>query len=472
VETLLDELRGFLHSQDLLLPDGFDEETPLVSSGILDSLALVNLTAWVEEKVGTVLDPAAIEIGEHWNTMRAIVAFIQAGGRGSPDSVRSALARVPRRTARQFVPWSPDLLEPIAEFQTGLWSTVVDRNRSYLQWKYLENPYGGEPRIYLLRDGARGIIGMRGFYQSRWEVGRAGETRDLLIADDMLMRADCRNQGMVSELMGQALEDLHQQGVEYVLNLSGGTATVLGSLAMGWRSAGYLGPVRRSRPLYSAAAAGRARLEPLRLLWRFAGARWLHLPRELRPLAGLDRSRGARRVGSVTIEIGDQLRAREMCELVRTLPYDGRIRHQRDERFLSWRYRNPLRTYRFLYAFRAGLEGFLALSWKDNGRPNPTVEIVDWEGTDELVLTTLLETALTAGGFPEVSGWAPQPDSRTRGLEQHGFEASVRDGPRVSPCILVRACDPARPTDSWRLADRPLLDQNSWDMRMLYSMVG
>jgi hypothetical protein len=46
-----------------------------------------------------------------------------------------------------------------------------------------------------------------------------------------------------------------------------------------------------------------------------------------------------------------------MADLVRRLGHDGRLRHVRDERYLAWRYRNPLYEYRFLVRESDRLEG-------------------------------------------------------------------------------------------------------------------
>jgi DNA-binding response OmpR family regulator len=48
----------------------------------------------------------------------------------------------------------------------------------YLEWKYEENPYTKEPVIYLAFQGSK-LVGMRGFYQSKWELGSPHNTLNI-----------------------------------------------------------------------------------------------------------------------------------------------------------------------------------------------------------------------------------------------------------------------------------------------------
>ena len=86
---------------------------------------------------------------------------------------------------------------------------------------------------------------MRGFYGSAWEAGTPTRQMPVLIADDLLVREDHRNRGLVTQIMQAAFEDLRDSASSFVFNLSGHTLTVLNSLAMGWKSIGSLHPMHR-----------------------------------------------------------------------------------------------------------------------------------------------------------------------------------------------------------------------------------
>jgi acyl carrier protein len=59
------------------LPYDKADDTPLITSGVLDSLNLVELAAWVEQQVGRPIDATAIDLTEEWNTPASILRFVQ-----------------------------------------------------------------------------------------------------------------------------------------------------------------------------------------------------------------------------------------------------------------------------------------------------------------------------------------------------------------------------------------------------------
>ena len=70
-------LIAFLGGRQLPLPAGWDEDTRLIHSGLLDSLALFELILWLEERLGEPVDPTRFELAEELDTMRRILAFLE-----------------------------------------------------------------------------------------------------------------------------------------------------------------------------------------------------------------------------------------------------------------------------------------------------------------------------------------------------------------------------------------------------------
>ena len=58
------------------LPVAVTDDTPLIRSGLLDSLALFNLVLWVEEKTGHPLDPTRVDFRNELNTVTSILEFV------------------------------------------------------------------------------------------------------------------------------------------------------------------------------------------------------------------------------------------------------------------------------------------------------------------------------------------------------------------------------------------------------------
>ena len=53
------------------------EDFTLISSGVLDSLGLFELSVWIEEKVGRAINPGAFDLRTEWDTPARIVRFVE-----------------------------------------------------------------------------------------------------------------------------------------------------------------------------------------------------------------------------------------------------------------------------------------------------------------------------------------------------------------------------------------------------------
>jgi hypothetical protein len=287
---------------------------------------------------------------------------------------------------------------------------------------------------------------MRGFYGSRWEGGVPARQMPVLVADDFLVGAHHRNRGLVTHIMQAAFEDLRDSGLPFVLNLSGGTLTVLNSLAMGWKRIG------------APRAMHRRSVGFVRSLQRL-------LSEEQSLFTQFDRA-----------AIGEtQSRPEAMVRLIQRIGHDGRLRHVRDRSYFDWRFRNPFREYRFLYAGGEELDGYLVLKRPvDCFEPAQGVSIVDLEAINGRVRVELLKAAVTAGAFRDMTIWTSTADEHVvEQLAALKFEPSDSRPGAPGPTLLVRMTDPDLPESEWRSADgRQLLEHSNWDIRLLYSMWG
>jgi GNAT superfamily N-acetyltransferase len=256
----------------------------------------------------------------------------------------------------EIVQYRPEHKGQVAAFQTYLWTHNAGLATRYLEWKYEENPYV-EPLIYLAFHGSE-LVGMRGFYGAKWELGQPREVHTVLVADDFVIAPQHRDRGLATLIMKAAFEDLAKRGYRHVFNLSGGQVTVLGSLAMGWKSAGPLKPVGlETGPTRDRRVQDFLKHHPLS-----SGRAGSPLPDsadEGQPFARFDRLARLRANGSVVLEL--EPRPDAMSALVSRLGHDGRIRHIRDREYFAWRFRNPWSIYRFLYLGDSGLDGYLVL---------------------------------------------------------------------------------------------------------------
>jgi GNAT superfamily N-acetyltransferase len=372
----------------------------------------------------------------------------------------------------EIVRYEPGLRDQVAELQRHLWSDDAAVNAAYLDWKYHRNPYLDEPLISLAVHRGR-VVGMRGMFGARWEIGTPAEQVVVPCADDFVIASEHRNRGLTAQIMNASLDRVAAEGHRYAFSLSAGPVTRMASLATGWRGAGSMRDAQRK------GAEGwlvrvAARLRTLPLLWRYADPVARLQYRLKRPFVDLDR--GARRAGGpldggVRVEAAPRVDA--MADLVRRLGHDGRLRHVRDERYLAWRYRNPLYEYRFLFRGADRLEGYLVLR-ADRKDPARGVNVVDWEATTPALREELLRASVGWGRFPELTIWsATVPLDTLAAVSRAGFvPAGVGSRTRSSHTILVCDARRPRPAPDMVLAGRRLLDPATWDMRMVYSMAG
>ena len=371
--------------------------------------------------------------------------------------------------AYEIVPYAPEFEPQIIQLQTHLWGAGTARNAAYLRWKYAANPFFDDILMPLALCDRR-VVAMRGLCGTRWEVDDSTGRYLLPYADDFVVAPEHRNRGPASLVMHAALAEGTQRGFPYALSLSASPVTFVSSVAAGWRSAGTYESVSRRRT-----ASLRERVERrIRKLpgfdrvapwWRTLQGRGIR-----RPFAHLDA-----RAGAGPMSVSAAPRSEAMAALIERLPWDGRIRHVRDVSYLTWRFRNPLHEYRFVYWDDGrGLRGYLVLQRYLSKRADTgCVNIVDWEAADEHVRAELLRAALQWGRFPRVHTWAVGRDDATRTLlRDQGFVAEQRTGVRQQSGLLIHPLGHTPASAIWQLGRRDLLRIADWDPRMLYSMAG
>ena len=247
---------------------------------------------------------------------------------------------------------------------------------------------------------------------------------------------------------------------------------MLNSLASGWKSIGHMVPIQRDSGRSSWSRRAVAFLGRQRLVWRaaaFAKSR-MRTRRERFVRLEANARRRSRRIDGIRLARRPETEA--MAQLVARLGYDGRIRHVRDAQYFAWRFRNPLHEYRFLYAGERALDGYLVLQRYRAGSDAARVHISDWEAVDTRTRETLLEAAVTWGEFEQLRTWtASLAEGDRKILHRAGFVERPGSSPAGWDRVLVRSLRAAEGAE-WALADRPLLDLPSWDLRMLYAMSG
>lgn len=83
--SLHERLLRFLEELDLELNDELTDDTSLIKSGVLDSLSLFKLAAWVEQEIGGQVDLRKFNLIEEWDTITDILKFVERYGSVQKD---------------------------------------------------------------------------------------------------------------------------------------------------------------------------------------------------------------------------------------------------------------------------------------------------------------------------------------------------------------------------------------------------
>lgn len=281
----------------------------------------------------------------------------------------------------EIIRYRPEHKEQVLELGIDLWSCDRSLRAAYFEWKYERNPYVKKPLIYLAVFNGK-VVGMRGFHGVRWECGIPARTCVGLYADDMVVASEHRQRGLMAKIMTGAFEDLVGKGYDYVFNLSAGLPTLMSSLSMGWRSAGWVGPMLRRSKFTD---LRRLILPYMRKLPIFSNA--IDLVASLRPKHSLETVRFTRTNDVAKrgppISIVDNPRCQDMADLVSRIGSDGRIRHVLDSEYFQWRFQNPLSRYRYVYCGENHLQGYLVVQeYTSEGAYRNLLNIVHWEAID------------------------------------------------------------------------------------------
>ena len=356
----------------------------------------------------------------------------------------------------EVVRYHPALRWQVLALGIHLWSKRPRLNAAYLHWKYESNPYSDRPRIYVATVDDK-VVAMRGMYGGHWITDDPSREVPCICAGDLVIAPEYRNRSLFTQIMRVSQDDLADAGFEYVFSLSASRVTQLGSLAMGWRSAGTLLTKKWSARRDT---RSRRRIRPVRTISK----RW-------HPFGSFDSAghRSSKRAAS-PLSASRTPRPDEMSRLATQLG-DGRLRHAKEPQFFAWRFGNPLSEYRFLFWDDPELAGYIVLSSPRSGRRSK-ISVVDWEACDIDVFRELMATALRWGDFDDVTILTPPlPQKLSDGLTDIGFRdvAPSRNVTDFRPTVLVKPVRDECADEPWELAGRNPLNLGDWDYRMIFS---
>jgi hypothetical protein len=301
---------------------------------------------------------------------------------------------------------------------------------------------------------------MLGMLGAKWEIGDPPEILPCLSAVDAVVHPDHRRKGLLRSIWVAGLRELASSAYRYNIVPSANRISAAAAASQGWSLVTPFEEVRRRM----ASRSMSDRLE------RYV--RSLPMTPSARPRGPFEALEKNYRSGSY-VSVARESKPAAMADLIHRNSCDGRMRHVRDKEYLTWCYRNPFSTYRFLFWERDRLDGYLVLqAWNLAGRDG--VNIADWEVASAEIWADLLDAAIGWGRFESLTTWSATLGDETKALLlSRGFEPVVQSagpaGETYAPALLIRLMRPAPQASDWVVAGRKLLDPESWDLRPIYS---
>ena len=83
--ALRDELRRLILEFAPERAAALADDTPLITSGLVESLTLLNVALWVETKVGSQVEITSFDLAAEWDSVSDILTFIERH-QGSPGA--------------------------------------------------------------------------------------------------------------------------------------------------------------------------------------------------------------------------------------------------------------------------------------------------------------------------------------------------------------------------------------------------
>ena len=368
----------------------------------------------------------------------------------------------------RVIQYRPEYRAQVIENHKYLWGPNAELRATYVDWKYVRNPYVPAPLIYLAMQGEQ-VVGLRSFVGANWEFGSPKQTLVLPLEADVIIAPDHRKQGLVSLIMKAALKDLAEKGYNAILSLGTVPIVLNSDIRMGWRSIGSLRPLGCTVTQRESFPRLRAFVKKSKLA--------VSVYRKLRNQAKesppdkfhfLDRisDRCDAKIGDY-ISIGKAPRIRDMVRLKGRLQKDPRIRHVQGEEYYAWRFQNPRSNYRFLFWDDGDLQGYVVLQ-ATAFRSKQPIGVIDWCASSDEAHAELLQAVhhLTCG--ETLFTWSATLTERERRIfEIAGFQTLPELSANNPWIAAVRPVRDEMLNEDWRFGDQRLLDISSWDFRML-----
>ena len=80
-DALREQLRALVAESARQGHGAIDDDTPLISSSMLESIGLLNVALWVEEQIDATVEISSFDLTAEWDTVAQILNFVERHSR-------------------------------------------------------------------------------------------------------------------------------------------------------------------------------------------------------------------------------------------------------------------------------------------------------------------------------------------------------------------------------------------------------
>ncbi len=272
--------------------------------------------------------------------------------------------------------YSPEFMSQVVNILRYLWGDDYERNLSYFQWKYIENPSAETP-LGIIALHRQKVVGFRGYFATSWQIPDKNCEIIVLCPGDTCIHPDHRRKRL-SIAMGNIAMDEFASKYRVFMNLSAGKNAVPGYLRMGFI------------PLVDKAYLSKYNLLGLmKVLWASKKKSTLYQEKI--------------RVGDFgDIVVRDFPEPEEMNTVSSRQIYEGhRITLLHDANFFFWRFKNKMNRYIFYYHRQNNITtGYIVIRLAKHNRRG---YILDYAADDSAIIEKILAFIVKIKQFDIVS---------------------------------------------------------------------
>lgn len=324
----------------------------------------------------------------------------------------------------------------VLELLSGLWKMSYEEKLAYFNWKYEQNPYTDSPLAYVVLDGDK-IVAFRGYMTQ--PIVNNESIYFSAISCDAITDSQYRRTGLFFKLTEYSLKDLLlNEKCKISINTSSGGPTSYALKKLGWKS-----------------LIEREHIFSFNLFSKYKPVSYTRLKQK----------------DNEFIDIDNNARPHEMASLFVKNRNEKLFVLYKDEKYINWRFLNPLKVYNFLYYY---VEEKLVAYCVFDKRGYDKFDLVDYETENKYYIKKILKVVRTKISPKLITHWTSNHNDM---IYKNKFEFGFIKIPYLyktkkfrKPPVLIRPiCEDIINNESWLIDGLDIRNSENWALMKIMS---